>query len=45
MLKYCKVLEDGKSVQVGTGSNINFYKSIGFTLQEVEQVDGIWYLF
>ena len=44
MLKYCKISEDGKSVQVGTGSNINFYKSIGFTLQEVEEVDGVWYL-
>lgn len=45
MLKYCKIINEEKGlVQVGTGSNINFYKSIGFTLQEVEEVDGIWYL-
>lgn len=45
MLKYCKIIDNEKGlVQVGTGSNINFYKSIGFTLQEVEEVDGAWYL-
>lgn len=45
MLKYCKIINEEKGlVQVGTGSNINFYKSIGFTLQEVEEVDGVWYL-
>ena len=45
MLKYCKIINEEKGlVQVGTGSNINFYKSIGFTLQEVEKVDGVWYL-
>lgn len=45
MLKYCKIINEEKGlVQVGTGSNINFYKSIGFTLQEVEEVDGVYYL-
>ena len=45
MLKYCKIINEEKGlVQVGTGSNINFYKSIGFTLQEVEEIDGVWYL-
>ena len=45
MLKYCKIVDNEKGlVQVGTGTNENFYKSIGFTLQEVEKVDGVWYL-
>ena len=45
MLKYCKIINEEKGlVQVGTGTNENFYKSIGFTLQEVEEVDGVYYL-
>ena len=45
MLKYCKIINEEKGlVQVGTGTNENFYKTIGFTLQEVEEIDGVWYL-
>ena len=46
MLKYAKVTnEETKTCDVGLGTNIDFYKSLGFTEQEVEQAyDGQWYL-
>ena len=45
MLKYVKIInEETGQITVGTGSNINYYKSKGFTLQEVEEVDGVYYL-
>ncbi len=34
-----------KEVQVGTGSNVKFYQSLGMTEMEVEQAyDGSWYV-
>ena len=46
MLKYAKVInEENKLCEVGIGTNIEFYESIGMTEQEVEQgYDGAWYL-
>ena len=46
MLKYAKIInEETKTCDVGLGTNIDFYKSLGFTEQEVEQAyDGQWYL-
>lgn len=46
MKKYAKINnEQTKSVDVGIGTNTEFYKKIGMTLQEVEQgSDGQWYL-
>ena len=45
MLKYAKIInEETGQIAVGIGSNINYYKSKGFTLQEVEEVDGVYYL-
>ena len=46
MIKYFKVTnEDTKQCDVGLGTNVEFYESIGMTLQEVEQgYDGQWYL-
>ena len=45
MLKYCKVInEDTKEVQVGLGTNIDFYKSIGFKKKEVVEVNNRYYL-
>ena len=46
MLKYAKVTnEETKSCDVGLGTNIEFYKSVGMTEQDVEQAyDGQWYL-
>ena len=38
MKKYCKVAnQETKQVNVGLGDNVEFYKSIGYTIQEVEQ--------
>ena len=31
-------------IEIGLGTDTDFYKSIGFTLQEVEEIDGVWYL-
>lgn len=43
--KYAKFNEDGKTLQVGLGTDVNFYKSIGMTEMEVEQAyNGEWYL-
>lgn len=46
MKKYCKIVnQETKQVNVGLGNNINFYKSIGYELQEVEQdYKGQYYL-
>ena len=43
--KYAKFNEDGKTLQVGLGTDADFYKSIGMTEMEVEQAyNGEWYL-
>ena len=46
MIKYAQILDnDKKTVCVGTGTDIDFYKSIGMTLMEVEEgYDGQWYV-
>lgn len=46
MLKYAKIIDDKtKLCEVGIGTNIEFYKSIGMTEQDVEEAyNGSWYL-
>jgi hypothetical protein len=46
MKKYAKIVnEETKFCEVGVGTNIEFYQSIGMTEQEVEQAyNGAWYL-
>lgn len=47
MLKYVKYNEEtGLCTEIGTGTNTDFYKSIGMVCKDVEQseVDGQWYL-
>lgn len=46
MIKYAKVKnEDTKECMVGLGTDIEFYKSMGMTEQDVEQAyNGAWYL-
>lgn len=47
MIKYCKIINNEKGlVEIGTGTNANFYKSIGMTQLDVQQsdIDGAWYL-
>lgn len=46
MLKYAKIINDEtKACDVGLGTNISFYQSIGMTEMDVEQAyDGKWYL-
>ena len=46
MKKYAKVInEETKACEVGLGDNTSFYKSLGMTLQDVEQAyNGSWYL-
>ncbi len=47
MLKYGKVLNEKTGLcEVGTGTNYNFYKSIGYTELNVQQsdIDNGWYL-
>jgi predicted S18 family serine protease len=46
MLKYAKIInEETKQCEVGIGTNITFYKSIGMAEMEVEQAwNGAWYL-
>ena len=46
MIKYAKIInEETKTVDVGLGTNIEFYKSLGMTKMEVEQAyNGEWYL-
>lgn len=46
MLKYAKIInEENKQCDVGTGTNTEFYKSIGMTEMDVEQAyNGQWYV-
>lgn len=46
MIKYAKITnEETKECSVGTGTNTDFYKSIGMTEMDVEQAyTGDWYL-
>lgn len=46
MKKYAKIEnQETKACSVGTGTNIDFYKSIGMTEMEVEQAwNGFWYV-
>ena len=46
MKKYAIIInEETKQVSVGTGTNVEFYKSVGMSEMEVEQAyDGQWYL-
>ena len=46
MLKYVKIIDEEKGlVEVGLGTNTNFYKSLGFIEKEVEQDNkGNYYL-
>ena len=47
MQKYCKILNNKTGlVEVGLGSNIEFYQSIGMELRDVVQseIDNLWYL-
>ena len=46
MKMYAKIInEETKQVSVGTGTNVEFYKSVGMSEMEVEQAyDGSWYL-
>lgn len=46
MIKYAKIInQNTKQCEVGLGTNIEFYKSLGFTEQDVEQAyNGQWYL-
>ena len=47
MIKYAKIInEETGIVEVGLGTNSNFYKSIGMTELDVKQsdIDGTWYL-
>ena len=46
MKKYARIVnEETKACEVGTGTNVEFYRSIGMSEMEVEQAyDGSWYL-
>ena len=46
MLKYAKIVnEETKECEVGIGTNVEFYQSIGMTEQDVEQAwNGAWYI-
>lgn len=46
MKKYAKIInENTKQCEVGTGTNVKFYKSIGMTEMDVEQAyNGAWYV-
>ncbi len=47
MIKYAKIIDEKTGlVEVGIGINTKYYKSQGFTEQDVEQSDkdGCWYL-
>lgn len=46
MIKYAKIIDhETKLCEVGAGTNAEFYKSIGMTEMDVEQVyNGSWYL-
>lgn len=46
MIKYAKIINDEtKQCEVGIGTNVEFYKSLGMTETDVEQsYDGSWYV-
>ena len=46
MLKYAKIInEETKQCKIGTGTNIEFYQSLGMSEMDVEQAyNGDWYL-
>ena len=46
MKKYAKIInEETKQCEVGIGTNVEFYKSIGMTEMDVEQAyNGSWYV-
>jgi len=46
MKKYAKLInEETRQVEIGLGTNVKFYETIGFEEKEVEQAyDGFWYL-
>lgn len=47
MIKYAKIINQEIGLcEVGTGTNAEFYQSIGMTLLDVQQsdIDGAWYL-
>lgn len=47
MIKYAKIINEETGLcNVGTGTNIDFYKSIGMIELDVQQsdIDGFWYL-
>lgn len=46
MQKYAKIVdEEARLVDIGTGTDVAFYASIGMTLMDVEQgYDGAWYV-
>lgn len=47
MIKYAKIINEGTGVcEVGLGTNIDFYQSIGMTPLNVQQsdIDNAWYL-
>ena len=47
MIKYAKIInQETGLVEVGLGTNANFYQSLGMTLREVQQsdIDSNWYL-
>lgn len=46
MLKYAKIINEvTKQCEVGVGTNVEFYQSIGMTEQDVEQsYNGQWYI-
>lgn len=45
MIKYAKIIDEGIGLcQVGVGTNVEFYKSLGMTEMDVEQAyNGQWY--
>lgn len=46
MLKYAKIInKETKQCDVGLGTNVAFYQSLGMTMQDVaEAYNGMWYL-
>ena len=47
MIKYAKIINQETGLcEVGTGTNIEFYQSIGMTEMDVDQsdIDSNWYL-
>lgn len=46
MIKYAQIIdEETKACNVGIGTDVEYYKSIGMTEMDVEQAyNGVWYL-